>query len=101
MPATSYAVTVYGGPTGHEGKRAAIFLNDGKKFVGSVAFYGGAIPASSQGVGSSGELFMSLPTSLLGVVLDILRNEKPIDYVHESGTFKLGTLAGEPVGEGE
>jgi hypothetical protein len=43
---------------------------------------------------------MHLPSAMFENVLDVLRNEKPINYYFASAHAFLGTSA-EPVGEGE
>ncbi len=45
-------------------------------------------------------IIMHLPSAMFENVIDILRNEKPINYYFSMGHAFLGTSV-EPVGEGE
>jgi hypothetical protein len=44
---------------------------------------------------------MHLPTAMFQSVLDVLRNEKPINIYFAQGRGFFGTSTKEPVGEGE
>lgn len=49
--------------------------------------------------GGGADTIRDLSISEAGYIIDILRNEKPIDYDHDRRRFLSGAL--EPVGEGE
>jgi len=72
---------------------------DGPTVLGWVRFHdpGMPFPNDSQ---SAGKIIMHLPSTMFQSVLDILRNEKPINYYFASNHAFLGTST-EPVGEGE
>lgn len=101
MPAvTSYSVLFYGGPDGYQTNRAQIQLSDaaGKtlawlRFNDPGMFY--ETDAEDAGI-----IRMHLPSAMFSAVLDVLRNEKPINVYFAQGRGFLGTAA-EPVGESE
>lgn len=94
-----YHVLCYGTSDGYLDNRAQITLYDGSTVLGYVRFHdpGMPFPADSQ---TGGKILMHLPSTMFGSVLDVLRNEKPINYYFASGHAFLGTSS-EPVGEGE
>jgi hypothetical protein len=96
---TQYQVLFYGSPTGYQGSRAQITLYNGTAVLGYVRFHdlSMAFPDDSQ---QAGKIDMHLPSSMFDSVLDVLRNEKPVNYYFTSSRAFLGTLA-EPVGEAE
>lgn len=96
----SYSVLFYGSPDGYQTNRAQIQLSDAKgKSLAWVRFNdpGMFFEADSD---SGGIIKMHLPSSMFQSVLDVLRNEKPINVYFAQGRGFLGTSA-EPVGEGE
>jgi hypothetical protein len=105
--AVSYDVLFYGGPEGYGSNRAQIrvYDADGHTLV-RVRFRdpGLTLPDDAE---YSGVWHMYLPSSMLQSVLDVLRNESPIQFYDGLGTGLvrrgfLGTFPGEePVGEGE
>jgi hypothetical protein len=97
---TQYHVFFYGTDDGYQGSRAQITLFSGPTTVlGYVRFHdpGMPFPADSQ---SGGLITMHLPSSMFENVLDVLRNEEPIEYYFGAGHALLGTSM-EPVGEAE
>ena len=101
MPAVKdYHVLFYGGPNGYQTNRAQIALYNAS---GTVIAYlrfedpNMAFPSDSE---SKGVIYMHLPSSQLCCVLDVLRNEDPINVYFVGGHAFLGTSK-EPVGEGE
>lgn len=96
---TQYHVLCYGTSDGYQDNRAQIQLMDGSTVLGWVRFHdpGMPFPNDSQ---SAGKIIMHLPSTMFESVLDILRNEKPINYYFASNHAFLGTST-EPVGEAE
>jgi|SRR3954447_20505987 hypothetical protein len=96
---TKYEVLFYGGPDGYQTNRAQIQLSSATGVVAWIRFNdpGMAFEADYQ---AGGIIRMHLPTALFQSVLDVLRNEKPIQINFGPGMALLGTLS-EPVGEGE
>ena len=97
----SYHVLVYGGPDGYKTNRAQIQLSDssGKtlawlRFNDPGMFY----EADSN---SGGIIKMHLPSTMFHSILDVLRNEKPINIYFAQSRGFFGTATNEPVGEGE
>jgi hypothetical protein len=72
---------------------------DESNVLGWVRFHdpGMVFPNDSE---SGGKIIMHLPTTMFENVLNILRNEKPINYYYASNHAFLGTSI-EPVGEAE
>jgi len=101
MPAvSSYSVLFYGGPDGYQTNRAQIQLNDAAgKTLAWIRFNdpGMFFEADSD---TGGIIRMHLPSAMFQSVLDVLRNEKPINVSFAQGRGFLGTAA-EPVGEAE
>lgn len=95
---TSYGVLFYGSPDGYNGSRAQIQLNNGATTLGWVRFHdsGMPFPADSQGT----HIVMHLPSAMFESVIEVLRNEKPINYYFASSRAFLGT-SNENVGEEE
>lgn len=97
---TKYHVLVYGSAEGYQTNRAQIALYGS---AGTTIAYlrfndpGMAFEADSQ---SGGTILMHLPTTMFQSVLDILRNEKPIQVYFAQGRGFFGTGSTEPVGEG-
>ncbi len=96
---TQYHVLFYGDYDGYLNCRAQVTLYDGDKVLGYVRFHDPSMtfPNDEQ---SGDKIIMHMPSSALGNVIDVLRNEKPITYYFSSGHAFLGTSL-EPVGEGE
>jgi len=96
---TQYHVLFYGSSDGYQGNRAQIALYDGQTVLGYIRFHdpGMPFPADSQ---SGASITMHLPSAMFENVIDVLRNEKPINYYFAASRAFLGTST-EPVGEGE
>ncbi len=96
---TQYHVLTYGSGDGYQSCRAQITPYDGTTVLGYIRFHdpGMPFPADEQ---TGGKIIMHLPSTMFENMLDILRNEKPINYYFASGHAFLGTST-EPVGEGE
>ncbi len=96
---TQYHVLTYGSPDGYQNCRAQITPYDGNTVLGYIRFHDPGMPVPSDQQ-SGNMITMHLPTAMFENVLDVLRNEKPINYYFASGHAFLGTST-EPVGEGE
>jgi len=98
---TSYHILVYGSPEGYQTNRSQITLYGA---TGNVLAYlrfndpGMVFEADSD---SGGIIKMHLPSTMFQSVLDILRNEKPLQIYFAQGRGFFGTAGTEPVGEGE
>ena len=98
---TGYHVLFYGGPDGYQTNRAQISLYDAAgKPVAYVRFNdpGMVFEADYE---ADGIIRMHLPSTMFENVIDVLRNEKPINIYFAQGRGFLGTGSVEPVGEGE
>lgn len=98
---TKYHVLVYGSPEGYQTNRSQISLyNASNQVIAYVRFNdpGMTFEADSD---SGGIIKMHLPSTMFQSVLDILRNEKPIQVYFASGRGFFGTASTEEVGEGE
>ncbi len=100
MNVTSYHILIYGSEQGYQTNRAQIQLNDGTKVVAWIRFNdpGMLFEADSN---TGGIIKMHLPSSMFQSVIDILRNEKPINIYFAQGRGFFGTSTLEPVGEAE
>lgn len=98
--AASYSILFYGGPDGYQTNRAQIQLSDaGGKTLAWIRFNDPGMffePDANDG----GIIKMHMPSAMFQSVLDVLRNEKPINIYFAQGRGFLGT-ADEQVGEGE
>ena len=101
MPAvSSYSVLFYGSPQGYQTNRAQIQLSDAAgKTVAWIRFNDPGMYFEDDGF-DGGIIKMHLPSAMFQSVLDVLRNEKPVNVYFAQGRGFLGT-SGEPVGEGE
>ena len=98
---TQYHVLFYGTSDGYQGNRAQIGLYEGGKCVGYVRFHDPGMPFPADGPQANGQLVMHMPSTMFDAVIDVLRNEKPINFYFTSNHCFLGTGSTEPVGEGE
>ncbi|MDP2992045.1 MAG: hypothetical protein Q8N82_01635 [Deltaproteobacteria bacterium] len=96
---TQYHVLFYGTPDGYQDCRAQITPYEGNNVLGYIRFHDSGMPFPNDSQ-SGGKIIMHLPSTMFENVIDILRNEKPINYYFASGHAFLGTST-EPVGEGE
>ena len=97
---TAYHILIYGSAQGYQTNRAQIALYNGNKTVAFVRFNdpGMAFENDSE---SNGIIRMHLPSTMFQSVIDILRNEKPINVYFAQGRGFFGTGSTEQVGEGE
>lgn len=97
---SSYSVLFYGSPEGYQTNRAQIQLSDAaKKTIAWVRFNDPGMFFEAD-ANTGGIIRMHLPSSMFQSVLDVLRNEEPINVYFAQGRGFLGTSS-EPVGEGE
>lgn len=96
---TGYKILVYGSPEGYQGNRAQIALYEGDAVIGFVRFHddGQDFPADEK---QGDKVVMHLPAAMFGSMVDLLRNEEPLELNHRMGRAMFGT-AQEAVGEGE
>ena len=98
----NYHILFYGGPDGYQTNRAQISLYDaGGKVIAYVRFNDPGMFFEADSSNTSGTILMHLPSAMFPGVLDVLRNEKPINVYFAQGRGFLGTGSTEPVGEGE
>ena len=101
MPAvTNYHVLVYGSPEGYQTNRSQISLYDSAgKTVAYLRFNDPGM-AFENDYEEGGIIRMHLPSTMFGAVIDVLRNEKPLNvyFAQNRGFLSSST---EPVGEGE
>ena len=98
---TGYHVLFYGGPDGYQTNRAQIALYDAAgKTVAYVRFNDPGMTFEAD-YEAEGIIRMHLPSAMFENVIDVLRNEKPINVYFAQGRGFLGTGSVEPVGEGE
>jgi hypothetical protein len=96
----SYSVLVYGGPDGYQTNRAQIQLNDvNGKTLAWIRFNDPGMLFEADALEGT-IIKMHLPTTMFQGVLDVLRNEMPVNVYFAQNRGFLGTSA-EPVGEGE
>lgn len=96
---TDYHVLFYGSPDGYQTNRAQITLYDGNTVVAYVRFNDpGMLFENDDMLGSI--IRMHLPSAMFANVLDVLRNESPVNVYFAQNRGFLGTSK-EPVGEGE
>ena len=97
---SSYSILFYGSPCGYQTNRAQIQLSDAAgQTIAWIRFNGPGMFFESN-ANDGGIIKMHLPSAMFQSVLDVLRNEKPINVYFAAGRGFLGT-SGEPVGEGE
>lgn len=96
---TKYHVLFYGSPTGYQTNRAQITLYNNSKVVAYVRFNDHGMVFENDSV-SGGIIRMHLPSTMFENVLDVLRNEKPVNVYFAANRGFLGT-GKEPVGEEE
>jgi hypothetical protein len=97
---TQYHVFFYGTDDGYNGSRAQITLfSNPTTVLGYVRFHDEAVPFPADS-DSGGLITMHLPSAMFENVIDVLRNEEPIEYYFVAGHAFLGTTV-EPIGEAE
>lgn len=102
-PINQYRVLFYGSPDGVGNKRAEIKVFEDANPRGDVRFHDPGMPFPNDSLSSDGRIIMHLPSVMFANVLDVLRNEKPINYHFALGRAVLSTSdeEREPAGEGE
>lgn len=98
---TRYHILVYGSEQGYQTNRAQIALYGSNNRVVAYLRFNDPGMAFESDSNSGGIIRMHLPSSMFQSVLDILRNEKPIQVYFAQGRGFFGTASTEPVGEGE
>jgi hypothetical protein len=97
---SSYSILFYGSPEGYQTNRAQIQLSDAAgKVLAWIRFNDPGMFFEAD-ANDGGIIRMHLPSTMFQSVLDVLRNEQPINIYFAAGRGFLGTSL-EPVGEGE
>lgn len=98
---TKYHVLVYGGPEGYQTNRSQIALYGANgSTLAYVRFNDPGMAYETDSI-SNGVIAMHLPSTMFQGVVDLLRNEKPIQVYFAQNRGFLGTGTTEAVGEGE
>jgi hypothetical protein len=102
---STYKVFCYGGPAGNSGADAAISLGIPNAYC-FLRFYpeGATLPPNAKETHISGQplFYVSYRYAQLANVVDLLRNERPIQFFFRDDTLaSYITTSDEPVGEGE
>jgi hypothetical protein len=97
---TTYSILVYGGPDGYQTNRSEIQLNDINGATLAWVRFNDPGMAFEADYMADGIIRMHLPSAMFQSVLDILRNEKPLNIYFAQNRGFFGTSS-EPVGEGE
>ena len=100
MNVTSYHILIYGSAQGYQTNRAQIQLKNGNTVVAWIRFNDPDMVFEADS-NTGGIIKMHLPSTMFQSVLDILRNEKPINIYFAQGRGFFGTSTSEPVGEAE
>lgn len=98
---TSYHVLFYGSPEGYQTNRAQIQLNGASGTTVAWVRFNDPGMTFENDYESGGIIRMHMPSTYFQSVLDVLRNEKPINVYFAAGRGFLGTSGLESVGEGE
>lgn len=97
---TSYHILIYGSEQGYQTNRAQIALYNNSKVVAYVRFNDPGMTFETDS-NTNGIIRMHLPSTMFQSVIDILRNEKPINVYFAQGRGFFGTGSKEAVGEAE
>jgi hypothetical protein len=97
---SSYSILFYGSPMGYQTNRAQIQLSDAAGKTLAWLRFNDPGMFFEDDYESDGIVRMHLPSAMFQSVLDVLRNEKPVQVYFAAGRGLLGT-ASEPVGEEE
>jgi hypothetical protein len=97
---TSYHILIYGSEQGYQTNRAQIALYNGANVVAYVRFNDSGMAFETDS-NVNGIIKMHLPSTMFQSVIDILRNEKPINVYFAQGRGFFGTGSLESVGEAE
>ena len=97
---TNYSIMFYSSSDGYQNNRAQIVLYNGNTAVAYVRFKVNGATFPQDYFWKQQVIMMHLPESMIYNVIDLLRNEKPIQVYFVSGHGFLRTGL-EPVGETE
>jgi hypothetical protein len=97
---SSYSLLFYGSPTGYQTNRAQIELSDANGQTLAWIRFNDPGMFFENDYESNGIIRMHLPSAMFQSVLDVLRNEEPIEVYFAAGRAFLGTSS-EPIGEEE
>lgn len=97
---TAYQILIYGSPQGYQTNRSQIVLYDVNKVVAYVRFNDPGMVFEDDSE-ENGIIKMHLPSTMFQSVIDILRNEKPLNVYFAQGRGFFGTGSLEQVGEAE
>lgn len=98
---TKYHVLVYGSPEGYQTNRAQIALYGTAGTTIAYVRFNDPGMVFENDTNTGGIIAMHLPSTMFQPVLDILRNEKPVQVYFAAGRGFFGTASTEDVGEGE
>lgn len=98
---TKYHILVYGSPEGYQTNRSQIALYGTAGTTIAYVRFNDPGMVFENDTNSGGIITMHLPSTMFQPVLDILRNEKPIQVYYAAGRGFFGTGSTENVGEGE
>lgn len=96
----SYGLLFYGGPQGYQTNRAQIHLSDANGQTLAFVRFNDPDMDFEHDYEDPGIIRMHLPSAMFQSVLDVLRNEGPVEIYFAAGQAFLGTIS-EPVGEEE
>jgi hypothetical protein len=97
---TNYSVLIYGSPSGYQTNRAQIQLTGNNGNVLAWIRFNDPGQFFEEDKVQNGIIHMHLPSSMFDSVMDMLRNEQPLQIYFASGRAFFGTTS-EPVGEEE
>jgi hypothetical protein len=97
---SSYSLLVYGSPSGYQTNRAQIQLSDANGDTLAWIRFNDPGMFFENDYEADGIIRMHLPSAMFQSVLDVLRNEEPVDVYFAAGRAFLGTST-EPIGEEE
>jgi hypothetical protein len=97
---TAYQILIYGSPQGYQTNRSQVVLYDVNKVVAYVRFNDPGMVFEDDSE-ENGIIKMHLPSTMFQSVIDILRNEKPLNVYFAQGRGFFGTGSIEQVGEAE
>lgn len=95
----SYHVLVYGSPEGYRNCRAQIALMNGKDVVGYIRFHDPNMVFPTDEQMDDGRIICHMPTHAMSHIVDLLRNESPLNFYFAQGRGFFATATMEPVGE--
>lgn len=98
---SSYHVLVYGSPDGYQTNRSQITLYGPTGGVVAYVRFNDPGMVFENDSNAGGIIAMHLPSTMFQSMLDLLRNEMPLQIYFAQGRGFFGTASTEPVGEGE